>query len=156
MSQQARSLSSSENIGKTVMYFHFTLLLLALLFYFFRGFDLQELIALFAVLAPVAALYGGVGFRLLSPRKEKPKRKSAGFQQKDNQAGDLPAIAPHPAVNKTISRLVYGHFILIALLISLKALAPNILSFTELTVFLGLVESYFGVHLGSLLLDLFE
>lgn len=41
-------------------------------------------------------------------------------------------------------------------LISLKALAPNVLNFQDMTMFLTLVESALGVYMGNIILALFE
>jgi hypothetical protein len=128
-----------EKTGGLIVTLHLGLLGLAVLYYFLKGFDLEELIALFAILAPVTALYGGVAFKSLGRREEE-------------EAGG----AGSPAHARIIRRLVWGHFLSIALLISLKALTPNILGFKEMTILLGLVESYFGAHMGTLLHEVFE
>lgn len=122
--------------GRLIAFLHLCLLVLTLVFYFLKGFDAEELTALFAILAPVAALYGGIAFKSLSSKEE--------------------SVSTVPTHAGTIRWLVWGHFLLIGMLISLKALAPNVLNFKEMTLLLGLVESYFGVHMGTLLHEIFE
>ena len=124
--------SFRQRMGVLIVCLHLGLLAAAVIYYFLKGFDLEELTALFAILAPVTALYGGIAF------------KSLGVKE--------PKVAAIPASHtKTIRLLVWGHFLSIGLLISLKALTPNILNFKEMTILLGLVESYFGAHMGTLI-----
>jgi len=131
MKESSPKRSFRQRMGVIIVGLHLGLLALAVLYYFFKGFDLEELTALFAILAPVTALYGGIAFKSLE--SDEPK---------------TPAIPPARA--KTIRLLVWGHFVSIGLLISLKALAPNVLNFKEMTILLGVVESYFGAHMGTL------
>ncbi|MBK7409512.1 MAG: hypothetical protein IPL49_01945 [Saprospirales bacterium] len=132
MTQTTPQRSFRQRMGGIIVALHLSLLAVAVLYYFFKGFDLEELIALFAILAPVTALYGGIAFR------------SLGKKQVD--ATNIPV-----AHRKTIRLLIWGHFLSIGLLISLKALTPNVLNFKEMTILLGLVESYFGAHMGTLI-----
>ncbi|TAK44432.1 MAG: hypothetical protein EPO28_04895 [Saprospiraceae bacterium] len=127
-----------QGIGRQIAFLHLGLLALAVVYYFLKGFDTEELTALFAILAPVTALYGGIAFRSLGKTPPTPESEPA---------------EPHHA--STIRWLVCGHFIAIGLLVSLKALAPNVLNFKEMTLLLGVVESYFGAHMGSLLHEIF-
>lgn len=124
-----------QQMGRQIAFLHLSLLALAIVYYFLKGFDIEELAALFAILAPVAALYGGIAFKSLSM--------------------EGPGGPGNPAHAPAIRWLVWGHFLIIGLLISLKALAPNVLNFKEMTILLGLVESYFGAHMGALLHELF-
>ena len=123
--------------GSLIAFLHLSLLVLAIVYYFLRGFDLEELTALFAILAPVAALYGGIAFRSLGKN------------------GSEESLVLPPSQIRIIRWLIWGHFIAIGLLISLKALAPNLLNFKEMTIMLGLVESYFGAHMGTLIHQVF-
>jgi len=124
--------SFRQRMGTLIVTLHLGLLAVAVVYYFLKGFDLEELIALFAILAPVTALYGGIAFRSLGKNEE-----------------EVSAIPQ--AHKKTIRFLVWGHFLSIGILISLKALTPNVLNFKEMTILLGLVESYFGAHMGTLI-----
>ena len=92
------------------------------------------------VLAPVTALYGGAVFRFLGRSITDPNL---------NVQNDAP-------INSLVKWLVHGHFIIVLSLISLKALAPNILNFQDMTMFLTLVESALGVYMGNIILALFE
>lgn len=135
MTETTITLAFRQRMGRQIAFLHIGLLALAILYYFLKGFDMEELAALFAILAPVAALYGGIAFKSLG--REGPEK------------------AGNPSHAPTIRWLVWGHFLIIGLLISLKALAPNVLNFKEMTVLLGLVESYFGAHMGTLLHEIF-
>lgn len=137
MTTATNTKSFRERTGRNIVLLHTSLLVLAIIFYFLKGFDMEEIMALFAILAPVTALYGGIAFRSLHSAKEEPTKNHH---------------IPHA---NTIRWLIWGHFIVIGLLISLQALVPNILNFKEMTFFLGLIEVYFGAHIGSLLHEIF-
>ncbi|MFN4081457.1 MAG: hypothetical protein ACK4NS_11200 [Saprospiraceae bacterium] len=110
-------------------------------YYIFKGFDLEEFTSLMGILAPITALYGGAIFRYIGRSITSPQIEAAY----DN--GD---------VSGMVKMLVNGHFIIVFLLISGKALAPNILNFQDMTIFLTLVESALGVYMGSIIMALFE
>ncbi len=93
------------------------------------------------ILGPITAMYGGAVFRYLGRSITEPITNGNG------------AKAPFSAL---VRWLVHGHFVTVMLLISLKALAPNILSFQDMVIFLTLVESGLGVYMGNIILSLFE
>ena len=92
------------------------------------------------VLAPITALYGGAVFRFLGRSITEP---------------NLAAQNGTP-INSLVKWLVNGHFIIVLTLITIKALAPNVLNFQDMTMFLTLVESALGIYMGSIILALFE
>ena len=92
------------------------------------------------VLAPITALYGGAVFRFLGRSITEP---------------NLTAQNGFP-INSLVKWLVHGHFIVVLTLITIKALAPNVLNFQDMTMFLTLVESALGVYMGNIILALFE
>ena len=92
------------------------------------------------ILAPITALYGGAIFRFLGRSITEPNLNGQNA-------------AP---INSLVKWLVNGHFVIVLSLITAKALAPNILNFQDMTMFLTLVESALGVYMGNIILALFE
>lgn len=127
-------------IARLILIYHFALIGVSCVYYILRGFDFEEFTSLMGVLAPVTALYGGAVFRFLG--------RSITDPNVANMNG-----AP---INSLVKWLVNGHFIIVLSLISLKALAPNILNFQDMTMFLTFVESALGVYMGNIILALFE
>ena len=133
-------LSPRTRIARQILIYHFALIIVSCVFYILRGFDLEEFTSLMGILAPITALYGGAVFRFLGRSITEPNLSA--------QNG-----AP---INNLVKWLVNGHFVAVLILISLKALAPNLLNFQDMTMFLTLVESALGVYMGNIILALFE
>ena len=136
----APPLSPRARIARLILIYHFVLIAIACVYYILRGFDFEEFTSLMGVLAPVTALYGGAVFRYIGRSITEPN-----LNGRDN----VP-------INGLVKWLVHGHFATVMLLISLKALAPNVLNFQDMTMFLTFVESALGVYMGNIILALFE
>lgn len=139
-STQTTSLSPRARIARLILIYHFALIGISCVFYILRGFDFEEFTSLMGILAPITALYGGAVFRFLGRSITDPNL---------NGQNNAP-------INALVKWLVNGHFIIVLSLITLKALAPNILNFQDMTMFLTLVESALGVYMGNIILALFE
>ena len=137
---EAAPLSPRTRIARLILIYHFALIGASCVFYILRGFDFEEFTSLMGILAPVTALYGGAVFRFLGRSITEPNL--------NGQNG-----AP---INGLVKWLVNGHFVIVLSLITIKALAPNILNFQDMTMFLTLVESALGVYMGNIILALFE
>ncbi len=137
---QTAPLSPRVRIARLILVYHFALIGVSSVYYLLRGFDFEEFTSLMGVLAPVTALYGGAVFRFLGRSITEPNL---------NGQSALP-------ISGLVKWLVNGHFITVLVLISLKALAPNVLNFQDMTMFLTLVESAVGVYMGNIILALFE
>ncbi|MCK6690995.1 MAG: hypothetical protein L6Q97_02710 [Thermoanaerobaculia bacterium] len=137
----APPLSPRARIARLILVYHFILIGISCVYYLLRGFDFEEFTSLMGILAPVTALYGGAVFRYIGRSITEPN-----FNGKN---GNVP-------INGMVKWLVHGHFATVMLLISLKALAPNVLNFQDMTMFLTLVESALGVYMGNIILALFE
>jgi hypothetical protein len=133
-------LSPRTKIARLILIYHFALIGASCVYYLFRGFDFEEFTSLMGILAPITALYGGAVFRFLGRSITEPNLS-------------VQNAAP---INSLVKWLVHGHFITVMLLISMKALAPNLLNFQDMTMFLTLVESALGVYMGNIILALFE
>lgn len=133
-------LSPRTRIARLILIYHFALIGAACVYYLLRGFDFEEFTSLMGVLAPITALYGGAVFRFLGRSITEPNLSAQNA-------------AP---INGLVKWLVNGHFVTVLTLISLKALAPNLLNFQDMTMFLTLVESALGVYMGNIILALFE
>jgi hypothetical protein len=137
---QTAPLSPRMRIARLILIYHFILLAAACVYYLLRGFDLEEFTSLIGILGPITALYGGAVFRFIGRTITEPGASNGS---------SIP-------VNNLVKLLVHGHFAIVLLLISTKALAPNILNFQDMTMFLTFVESAIGVYMGSIILGLFE
>jgi hypothetical protein len=133
-------LSPRVRIARLILIYHFTLIAFSCVYYILKGFLFEEFTSLMGVLAPVTALYGGAVFRFLGRSITEPNL---------SVQNDAP-------INGLVKWLVHGHFVTVLSLISLKALAPNILNFQDMTMFLTFVESAIGVYMGNIILALFE
>jgi hypothetical protein len=129
-------------LARQILIFHIVLVGLVFVYYMLSGFDREEFTALMGMLMPLTAIYAGTVFKFLGGSLTKPEPLL------DNQA--LPASA------STVRVLIYGHFILMSLLISTKALAPNLLNFEQMTVAITALETVLGVYMGNLLISLFK
>jgi hypothetical protein len=133
-------LSPRTRIARLILVYHFALIGVTSVYYLLRGFDFEEFTSLMGILAPITALYGGAVFRFIGRSITEPNLNGQNM-------------AP---VSSLVKWLVNGHFITVLVLISLKALAPNVLNFQDMTMFLTLVESAVGVYMGNIILALFE
>ena len=133
-------LSPRTRIARLILLYHFALIGVSSVYYLLRGFDFEEFTSLMGILAPVTALYGGAVFRFLGRSITEPNL---------NGQNGMP-------ISSLVKWLVHGHFITVLILISVKALAPNILNFQDMIMFLTLVESALGVYMGNIILALFE
>ncbi len=136
----AVTLSPRTRIARLILLYHFALIGASCVYYLLRGFDFEEFTSLMGILAPVTALYGGAVFRFLGRSITEPNL--------NGQNGS--------PISSLVKWLVHGHFITVMVLISLKALAPNILNFQDMAMFMTLVESALGVYMGNIILALFE
>jgi hypothetical protein len=136
----APALSPRGRIARQILVYHFILIGTACVFYVLRGFDFEEFTALIGILGPITAMYGGAVFRYIGRSITEPQV---------NSHSDVP-------INSMVKWLVNGHFVTVMLLISMKALAPNVLNFQDMVIFLTLVESALGVYMGNIILALFE
>lgn len=136
----APALSPRARIARLILIYHFILIGISCVYYLLRGFDFEEFTSLMGILAPITALYGGAVFRYIGRSITEPN-----LNGKDATP-----------INSLVKWLVNGHFVTVMLLISLKALAPNVLNFQDMTMFLTLVESALGVYMGNIILALFE
>ena len=137
---QPAQLSPRVRIARLILLYHFALIGVSSVYYLLRGFDFEEFTSLMGILAPVTALYGGAVFRFLGRSITEPTL---------NSQNGVP-------ISSLVKWLVHGHFITVMVLISLKALTPNVLNFQDMTMFLTLVESALGVYMGNIILALFE
>ena len=137
---KAAKLSPRTRIARLILIYHFALIGVSCVLYILRGFDFEEFTSLMGILAPITALYGGAVFRFLGRSITEPNL---------NGQNDMP-------INGLVKWLVNGHFVIVLSLITLKALAPNVLNFQDMTMFLTLVETALGVYMGNIILALFE
>jgi hypothetical protein len=129
-------------LARQILIFHVALVVIAFLLFILKGFDQEEFTALMGMLMPVTALYAGTVYKFLGGSLTSPE--------------PIKEEAPLPRSTSTVKILIYGHFIGMLLLIGTKALAPNILNFSQMTMALTLIETVIGAYMGSLLMSLFK
>jgi hypothetical protein len=138
-----KSQNPRARIARQILIYHFVLIGASGIYYLLRGFDFEEFTTLMGILGPITAMYGGAVFRYIGRSITEPTINGNGNSSK----------AP---ISAMVRWLVHGHFAIVMVLISLKALAPNVLSFQDMVIFLTLVESALGVYMGNIILALFE
>ncbi len=136
-----KSLNPRAQIARQILIYHFALIGVSCLYYLLTGFDFEEFTTLMGILGPITAMYGGAVFRYIGRSIADPTINGNGSKV---------------TISALVRWLVHGHFAIVMLLISLKAFAPNILSFQDMVIFLTLVESALGVYMGNIVLALFE
>jgi hypothetical protein len=129
-------------LARQILYFHLALVVITFGLFVLRGFDIEEFTALMGMLVPVTAIYAGTVYKFLG----------GSLTQPDPMIDE----APLSQSSSTVKVLIYGHFVAMLLLIGTKALAPNVLNFSEMTMAMTLLESVLGVYMGSLLASLFK
>jgi hypothetical protein len=129
-------------LARTILYLHIALVIISFGLYLLRGFDTEEFTALMGMLMPVTAIYAGTVYKFLGGSLTTP----------DPIKDDTPL----PQASGTVKVLVFGHFVGMLLLITTKAVAPNLLNFSQMTMALTLLETVIGAYMGSLLLSLFK
>lgn len=129
-------------LARQILYFHIALVVISFGLFLMHGFDMEEFTALMGMLMPVTAVYAGTVYKFLGGSLTTP----------DPIKDDTPL----PQSTGTVKVLIYGHFIGMLLLIGTKAIAPNLLNFSQMTMALTLLESVIGAYMGSLLLSLFK
>ncbi len=134
----------TRNIGRQIIFFQTTMVIIIITLFFLDGLDTEELEVLFPVIGPVSSLYLSIAVKLLS-------KESVKFQAVSN----LPYDKLHGVLIK-IKLLTWGHYIPLILVITLKALFPNLLNFFQLSVLLVLLEAFFGFNIGELLYHISE
>ncbi len=136
-----KSLNPRARIARQILIYHFALIGASCIYYLLRGFDSEEFTTLMGILGPITAMYGGAVFRYIGRSITEPTANGNGSK--------VP-------ISAMVRWLVHGHFVIVMALISLKALAPNVLNFQDMVIFMTLVESALGVYMGNIILALFE
>jgi hypothetical protein len=129
-------------LARQILIFHIALVVISFGLFILKGFDQEEFTALMGMLMPVTAIYAGTVYKFLGGSLTTPD--------------PIKEETPLPQASGTVKVLIYGHFIGMLLLIATKALAPNLLNFSQMTMALTLLETVIGAYMGSLLMSLFK
>lgn len=128
-------------IGRFLLTANAVIFVLLCLFYFLPGFVDEELTATLKLLVPVQSVYMAAIVKFLIGNKR--------------VTDAAPEKAPLTKQYMSVSRLIiYGHSILIILLIIAKALGA--IEFDVFSNGLVLLETLFGVYVGTVVTDLFS
>ncbi len=127
-------------IGRFLLVANAVIFVLLCLFYFMPGFVDEELTATLKLLVPVQSVYMAAIVKFLIGNK----------RASDTNIEEEPLTKQYMSVSRLI---IYGHSILIILLIVAKALGA--IEFSVFSNGLVLLETLFGVYVGSIVTDLF-
>lgn len=130
-----------SKLAKQILFFNSLLILITIIYFFLHGFDIEEFSALITLLTSISAVYLGSLFKFFGKALKEET-------QKTYDESELPRAA------KIVHWIVPANFVIVLLLISAKAF--TIITYTEMTLVLGLVESSFGVYAGQIISELFN
>lgn len=134
-------------IGKFIFFFTIGLFALIILYAILGGFDEEEFASLLRILGPIGTVYlTGLGKYVIENRFIK-KTDETGEPSEENQVSRLYSL--------TSRGIIYLHFILLFILISIQALFNGI-SFKALLNFILLIEVVFGAYVGVIMSSLFH
>lgn len=132
-----------ERVIRQIFIGYLSLICLTLILYTLNGIIDEELASLLTTLSSLSALYVAPAFQFFSQGINNFEESiSPSLPKKDNFS------------IKLIKLLIPLHFIIVALFILCKAF--NIISFKELTLFLGFIETTFGTYMGFMIIEVFK
>lgn len=136
-----------QRIAKQIVLGYLSLIVLTIVLYTFAGIIDDELTSLLTTLSAISALYIAPLFQFFG-------------QSLRNVNVPVPASVPPslPHSDNLAVRLVKlvipAHFIMVGTLIFIKAL--NVISFKEMNIFLGFIETTFGTYMSFVVVSLFK
>ncbi|WP_247236409.1 hypothetical protein [Telluribacter sp. SYSU D00476] len=134
-----------QRIAKQIVLGYLSLIVLTIVLYTFAGIIDDELTSLLTTLSAISALYIAPLFQFFS---------------QSLRSVDVPAPAPPPLPDtdnlavRLVKLVIPAHFILVGTLIFIKAL--NLISFKEMNIFLGFIETTFGTYMSFVVVALFK
>ncbi|GAB3169702.1 hypothetical protein [Telluribacter humicola] len=136
-----------QRIARQIVLGYLSLIILTIILYSFAGIIDDELTSLLTTLSAISALYVAPLFQFFSQNLrntevEVPIPVSPALQGSNNLAVRL------------IKLVIPAHFVLVGILIFIKSL--NIISFKEMNIFLGFIETTFGSYMSFVIVALFK
>ena len=128
-------------LGKKILTFNIIISIIVLAVFMFKGFDIDEFGILVGILGPITAIYVGSISTYLSKNFELEITDVNFF--------------PKTSVFKLAVNIVYIHFIVITLLILGKGLF-NVITFKEMVLIFGFIETSYGGCISHLLTSIFK
>jgi hypothetical protein len=129
-----------EKLARQILVFNLLLLAIIVIYYIFHGFDMEEMTGLVALISSLAAIYIGTLSKYLGGIIKNVRNKS----EKVNQ----------PPLAKILQLIVPCHYLLILAIISCKAF--TIITYTEMNLFLTILEVSFGGYVGYIISSIFD
>ena len=132
-----------QRIAWQIFIGYLSLISLTLILYAFSGMLSDELTSLLSTLSAISALYVAPLFKFFSQSLQ------------SEPVNPLPAGQINDGLSVKLIKLVIPcHFILVSGLIVAKSL--NVLTFKEMNIFLGFIETTFGTYMSFVLVALFK
>lgn len=132
-----------QRIARQIFIGYLSLISLTLILYLFSGMLSDELTSLLTTLSAISALYVAPLFKFFSQSLQSQPEASSLITQVDDGLSV-----------KLMKLVIPCHFILVSLLIVTKSL--NMLTFKDMNIFLGFIETTFGTYMGFVLIALFK
>ena len=132
-----------QRIARQIFIGYLSLISLTLILYAFVGMLGDELTSLLSTLSAISALYVAPLFKFFGQSLTSQEAPPASSSQINNGLSI-----------KLIKLIIPFHFIVVGTLIIFKCL--NILSFKEMNIFLGFIETTFGTYMSFVLVALFR
>ncbi|MBP2833815.1 hypothetical protein J8281_16590 [Aquimarina sp. U1-2] len=141
-------------IGKFVITSSLLIFILVLILFALKGFTPEELSEILKYLVPIKAVYltALVKYVIANKKVEEKKEEQNNVDSTELAANEKHLISP---LYKTMANLfIYGHITFLTSSIVMAAF--NIISFSSLTYFIAIIETFFGVYVGLIISDMFK
>lgn len=133
-----------NRIGKVIIFANFAIFLLVFILFFLNGFTPEELTEILKYLIPIKSVYMTTLVRYIIVHKD----ESSTGEQIDQQT------TINPLYRNLSQLLVYTHISSLSLVILFCAL--NLISFQALTLFVAIIETFFGAYVGLVISDMYK
>ncbi len=141
-------------IGKFVIISSLLIFIIVLVLFALKGFTPEELSEILKYLVPIKAVYLTALVKYVIANKNiKEKTKGKKSTDSDDTAKNEENLVS-PLYKTMANVFIYGHIIFLASSIIMAAF--NVISFSSLTYFIAIIETFFGVYVGLIISDMFK
>jgi hypothetical protein len=129
-----------NRLAKQILFFNILVICIAIVYYTLHGFDKEELSGVITLLTSLAAIYIGVLSKYIGD----------SFKNTSNVA---PTATSQPPFGNILQWIVPIHYIVVIAILSVKAFTR--MTYSEMNLFLGLLEASFGGYIGYIISAIF-